>query len=558
MTTAQKDTIYIDVDDEITSIVEKVNKSKSKIVALVLPKRAVVLQSIVNMKLLKRNADEASKRVVLITSEAGLLPLAGAVGVYVAKNLQSKPEIPAAPETPEDDEELLETEDDPEDTDLDKEATIGELDGDEIFEGAAPVAAAAVAGKAAKQKAGKAPKAAKAPKVKKDKKNRVPNFDKFRTKVVIGVAAVIALLVLWYLAFFVAPKATITIQTETSTVNSSINFTASTAATEVNVADKIVPAKEVEAEKTQSEKVPATGEKDLGAKATGSVTLSIPCSSVSGAPPTIPAGTGVSSNSLTFITQNNVSLTTPSFSGGCKFSGEATVTAQNNGDQYNLSAGRTFTVSGYSAVSGSNGAAMSGGVTKMAKVVSQQDIDNAKQKITDSSNDVKGELQKQLEDQGYYALLDTFKTKSEKITASPALDQEGSEVTVTAVRVYIMTGVKRDDLNTLIEDSVKTEMEDRKQQVQDNGINNAVFRVNESKTAGSVSLTMQVPVVLGPKIDTEQLKTQVAGKKKGDIENIVKGIDGVKDVEVKYSPFWVSMTPKDTKKITIVYEEAKD
>ena len=56
-----KDTIYIDVDDEITAIIDKVITSKHKIVALVLPKRAVVLQSIVNMKLLKRTADEAKK-----------------------------------------------------------------------------------------------------------------------------------------------------------------------------------------------------------------------------------------------------------------------------------------------------------------------------------------------------------------------------------------------------------------------------------------------------------------------------------------------------------------
>jgi hypothetical protein len=97
MSSAQKDVIYIDIDDEITSIIDKVNASKQKIVALVLPKRATVFQSIVNMKLLKRTADTTKKRVVLITSEAGILPLAGAVGMYVAKTLQSKPAIPAGP-----------------------------------------------------------------------------------------------------------------------------------------------------------------------------------------------------------------------------------------------------------------------------------------------------------------------------------------------------------------------------------------------------------------------------------------------------------------------------
>ena len=56
-----KDVIYIDVDDEITSIISKLQESSGKIVALVLPKRAVVLQSIVNLKLLKHIADNNKK-----------------------------------------------------------------------------------------------------------------------------------------------------------------------------------------------------------------------------------------------------------------------------------------------------------------------------------------------------------------------------------------------------------------------------------------------------------------------------------------------------------------
>src|SRR5690606_2240814 len=120
---------YIDVDDEITSIIDKVSSSKKKIVALVLPKRAAVLQSVVNMKLLKRKADDAEKKLVLITSEAGLMPLAGAAGLHVAKTLQSKPEIPEGPKDQEDkqDEELEELYDEPEE--VDKAATVGALAG---------------------------------------------------------------------------------------------------------------------------------------------------------------------------------------------------------------------------------------------------------------------------------------------------------------------------------------------------------------------------------------------------------------------------------------------
>jgi len=132
MATPNKDTIYIDIDDEITGIIDKVRASDGRILALVLPKRASVFQSIVNMKLLKRSADNAKKHIVLITSEAGLLPLAGAVGLHVAKTLQTKPEIPEAPLFDDHEETVEETADLPESLPITATAgnrPVGELAG---------------------------------------------------------------------------------------------------------------------------------------------------------------------------------------------------------------------------------------------------------------------------------------------------------------------------------------------------------------------------------------------------------------------------------------------
>jgi hypothetical protein len=547
MTTAQKDTIYIDVDDEITSIVEKVKESQSKIVALVLPKRATTLQSIVNMKLLKRSADDAGKRIVLITSETALMPLAGAVGVYTAKNLQSKPEIPSAPDSPEVEEDLLEAEDATDEPEVDPESTVGELSGDEeeVFESDAPVKAAAPV-------AAKKAKAAKSPKPKKDKKNKVPNFDSFRKRVALGALAGVGLIVFLYLAIFVLPKATITIKTQTSTSNSTIDFTVDTAAQSVDVEAGVIPGKQAEKESTQSEKAAATGQKDLGAKATGTVTLSISFADCPGVCPlTIPGGTGVSTGGKTYITAQDVTLS--SFGSG-GLSGSVNVKSQENGEQYNISAGQSFSVAGYNSVTGTNGAAFTGGSSKIAKVVSDQDVANAKDKLSDDDSQIKSELQKQLEDEGYYAITDTFTAKDESETVSPKVGEEATEVTVTVKKTYVMTGVRRDDLKALVENSVKDEMAEKSLQVQDDGIDQAVYKLG--KTEGNkTSVNMQVQVVLGPKINEDQLKQDIAGKKKGDVQNTVKSLNGVEDAEISFSPFWVSKVPKNTEKITIKYQE---
>ncbi|MGH7241224.1 MAG: hypothetical protein ACREGB_02945, partial [Candidatus Saccharimonadales bacterium] len=211
MATDNKDTIYIDIDDEITTIIEKVRSSSEKIVAMVLPKRATVLQSIVNMKLLKRSAENAQKSLVLITSEAGLVPLAGTVGLYVARNLQSKPEIPSVDAVNDEPETL----DEPDDSgvEFDPANAADKPVGDLAVSSSVPLVGKATAGKAAADTIetlelddDEAPAAAagtakpvktpKSKKPKKDKKLAVPDFDSFRKKLLLGVPVLLLVIIL--------------------------------------------------------------------------------------------------------------------------------------------------------------------------------------------------------------------------------------------------------------------------------------------------------------------------------------------------------------------------
>ena len=65
----KKDVIYIEADDEIAVVADKLVASKSKVVALVLPKRCTMLHSSVNMKILNKAATNANKSIVLISTE---------------------------------------------------------------------------------------------------------------------------------------------------------------------------------------------------------------------------------------------------------------------------------------------------------------------------------------------------------------------------------------------------------------------------------------------------------------------------------------------------------
>ena len=550
---AGKETIYIDVDDEITTIIDKVQNSSTKIIALVLPKRASVFQSIVNMKLLKRTADSSKKNIVLITSEASLLPLAGAVGMHVAKTLQSKPAIPTAPKTSDspvsiDADDVEEIDDGP----IDTSKPVGELAGvpadeEETIEvDNEDDTPAIVAGAASPKKA-------------LNKKLKVPNFDKFRTRLILGAGAFTVLLLFWIFATFVWPKASITIKTDTTDVTSTVSVTSSPAIKEINVDKKQVPGILKELKKTDSTKALATGQKDMGTKATGKVTLSL--NDCSQAQVTVPAGTTVSSGTFNFITQADATLQSVKFGNQCKNSdfpqvstASVTVTAQNAGDSYNLSA-RNYAVAGFGMVSGA-GAAMSGGTSKIVKVVSQQDIDGAKQKVIEAINATANQdITNQLKSEGYFPLTDTFTAKDPLVVPSPGVDAEAAEVTVNVTLNYTMAGASEEGIKQILEADIKQHIDTNKQNILNNGLDKASIRIDNKKPTGETAFTVQAIAQAGVEQNESDIKAAVRGKKKGEVQAILQTRPGVKDVQVKTSPFWVYKVPKKDSKITLIFEQ---
>jgi hypothetical protein len=579
MATNGKDTIYIDIDDEITTIIDKVRGSEEKIVALVLPKRASVLQSIVNMKLLKRAADNEKKSLVLITAETGLMPLATTVGLYVAKTLQTKPEIPGLPGSAHDDDEE-ELVDETADDNVPEEVTaatagsrsVGELAGPASL--AIPVAADEAIetlqlddeedepASVDDEKAAEEEKKAKKPK--KDKKNKklaVPNFNRFRLLFIIGGILLVVLLVGGIVAAKVLPKATVTLTTDTSNIPVNLSLTADTTANTVNTSTLTLPATIQKTQKSVSQQVPTTGTINNGQKATGSVTLSLTDCSVSQV--TVPAGTGVTANGYTFITQADETLQSVKVGSQCKnssfpsfSSATANVTALAGGTGYNIAAS-SFSVAGFSDVSASSSAAMSGGTDDSVQIVAQADIDNATQKITAESTDsIKQQLEQQIQAAGEYALTSTFNAASPTTTTSANVGDQASSVTVTENTTYTMFGVKENDLNSIVDNNLQSKIDPSKQVILNEGLSSASFQVN-NQTASTVQFALSTTATAGPDLQASAVKKSIVGLKSGEVVTMLKADPGVTAVNVHLSPFWVTSVPSNLNKVTVTFQKAQ-
>lgn len=551
-----KDTIYIDIDDEITGIIDKLKGSEGKVVALVLPKRASVFQSIVNMKLLKRAADGAKKNVVLITSEAGLLPLAGSAGVHVAKTLSSKPEIPSAPSLAEEAEETV-NESDVDDPIISPDQTVGELAGaaavaPPVDNGVETIALDDEDIPPEDETKPAGPKSFKPPKTKKDKKLKIPDFNRFRLFLILG--ALLLIILIGVIVFATAlNKATIDIKTDATNVSTNQNLTLSTSAETASPDGSSVPAKLEQQQKTYTQQVPTTGQKNNGNKASGNINMTATeCAPNLGQPPDVPAGTGVSANGNTYITQQDTSFSPfGNGKGSCQnyqAAGTTPVIAQSAGASQNTPGGTSFTVAGRSDVN-ANGSA-TGGTDNIVQSVNQNDINSAKSKINTNDSSVKQALDSQLKGDGYYPIDATYSAGTPTTTSSANVGDVASTVTVTETVTYTMFGVHKSDLQSILDNNIKGQIDTSKQSILDDGLGSATYNINNLSSTGA-SLTMSAKAVIGPQLDTNAIKAAAAGQKAGAIQGQLNSNPDVTNVTVHFSPFWVSTAPKKTSRITI-------
>lgn len=537
----KKDVIYIDTEDDITSIIEKVKNSSEKIVALVPPKRVGVLQSAVNLKLLQKAAGHADKRVVLITANKSLGALAAGVQMPVAKTLQSRPELIDTDDMPVVDEEEIINGDELPVGELQDAAPTASDTSDEEIELPADLG----------QDDGAKDSLKAAPKKLKKSGTSVPNFDSFRKKLFIGIGAGVLLIVFLIWATFFAPHATVNISAKTDSFDLRLPITLKADAM-TDIEQKLIQPVVQQTKKTSSAQVTATGKKDVGEKATG--TMTITRSGVSDTSTTIPAGTGFSSGNYTFVSSSAVQIPASRIVGTRIDYGSATVnvSAAAVGEEYNLSA-RDYnpTVSGFEAT----GSTMTGGSKRQVTVVSQADVDSAQQKLAAQDQDsIKKELASKFTG-AQKALTSTFTVTTGAPNVNPAIGAEASQAQLTLETTYTMFGVSNSDIDALLNKALKEKIsKDASRQVYDNGRAELQYTKFD---AASGALQISGTGYIGPKIDQKSLKAKLVGKNYEEIRQIVRQTDGITDVDTKFTPFWVGSVGS-VDKIDIKFKVSKN
>ena len=582
-----KDVIYIEPEDDITDIIAKVKNAKTKIVALVPPKKAGVLRSVVNFKLIAKTALQHNKTVVLISTDENLVKFAQSVKMPVAKSLSSKPQ--------------LATDDEAEFGDADEESDI-------IEEEPEPETLTSKSEKkdvkSEHEKSHKDDKKAEAVKVKKpeevvtedeideeadtDKKlakkksnQKVPNIKKYRTQIIIGSVFAVIMVVVLVWAFAFAPAAKVVVHVRTSDQGFSETIKLTTDQDKEDIDAGIFYMEEKAIEKTASADFEATGEVDKGTKASGTLTVkrTSPVSIVGNGRDaiTIPVGTKFTYNGLTYVSTAASTLravdgkdfdtdtckVSTSLVATCDLSKDVTTTVKieaiENGDKYNMGAVNSGWTASISGATPTSSAAISGGSSKIVKIVSKDDLAAAEENLDiTGESDAKKELIDENSDDAI-VIKSSFNIENGQLSSSPALGEEVNGDTkpkVTKKTTYKVYTVSRDAVSQYIEKTVEEGLGDDTRTVYATGAGKdeekvIAFFESYKNNNGEYTAKLKSTVKIGPRVTPEMISEKILGQKVGQVRTMLTSINGVADVEINRSYFWVTKIPSDINKVEI-------
>ena len=582
-----KDVIYIEPEDDITDIIAKVKNAKTKIVALVPPKKAGVLRSVVNFKLIAKTALQHNKTVVLISTDENLVKFAQSVKMPVAKSLSSKPQ--------------LATDDEAEFGDADEESDIIE---EEPETETSTSKSEKKDVKSDHEKSHKDDKKAEAVKAKKseevvtedeideeadtDKKvakkksnQKVPNIKKYRTQIIIGSVFAVIMVVVLIWAFAFAPAAKVIVHVRTSDQGFSETIKLTTDQDKEDIDAGIFYMEEKAIEKTASAYFEATGEVDKGTKASGTLTVkrTSPVSIVGNGRDaiTIPVGTKFTYNGLTYVSTAASTLravdgkdfdtdtckVSTSLVATCDLSKDVTTTVKieaiENGDKYNMGAVNSGWTASISGATPTSSAAISGGTSKIVKIVSKDDLAAAEENLDiTGESDAKKELSDENSDDAI-VIKSSFNIENGQLSSSPALGEEVNGDTkpkVTKKTTYKVYTVSRDAVSQYIEKTVEEGLGDDTRTVYATGAGKdeekvIAFFESYKNNNGEYTAKLKSTVKIGPRVTPEMISEKILGQKVGQVRTMLTSINGVADVEINRSYFWVTKIPSDINKVEI-------
>jgi len=508
--------IYLESEEEITSVIDRVGSVSDKEITLVIPKGGNLIQSIVNLKLLRKHAEMEGKDVTIVTSDQ--------VGVNLAKRAGLTAQRRVAQGDDEETEEVAEAKP--------RIRSYKEIEKEGVG-----------IKKPVKTSSGNQKKI-------KNKKGEVSLLP--RHKILIIVLVILILLIAGgVFAYFYLPKAELAIALETETITNDVPIEVSSEVDAPDYEANVIPGEKYEVELSGDIEKEATEEKDIGRKAQGTITI---YNTYQTTDRTIVPSRFQTSDGRVFRSIETVTLPGYSDTGDNKEPGTVTVAveADEPGEEYNIGPS-DFTLPALpeelqSQIYAKSSAAMVGGSSKMATVVSEDDLKLAEEELV---AELRKEAVAEFSREGYMIIPEGSKVETLEYKPDPAKGEEAEKFKLNLRLKLTFLAFREDDVLKAAEDDIEEVLPDDKYLVGSEETSISYEVVGESIDSGKISLYYHGSKSYARSLDKDFVKQEVAGLDASEISALITGKDSVGSVDVKFWPFWVKTAPSNPERVFV-------
>jgi len=374
----------------------------------------------------------------------------------------------------------------------------------------------------------------------------------------VSISVLIALLIACIYLFFKLPKAEVVIWPKVDTLSFQQEIMADKSFATADIAKAVVPAQYFQATKTNSQDFPATGNASNEGKASGNILIYNKYDPPT--PLTLKAGTHFMSDSgKLFITYQKITIPAAKKSGSKITPGTVQIQIQavEGGPDYNI-APANFSVPGlkgtnyYYSIYAVSSSAMEGGYAGEIKKVTDDDIQQAKETLTDKTTaDAISTLKSQVSSD--YVLLDNaiisnVTDYSTQTKAGTVTDNFNYEVTATASALAF----KKSDLEKFARDYIISQMPDGKTLLENSFVvNYSADKIDISKGTASINLDFSSGVYQS--IDKNSVSLSLLGQNPNQVQQTINSRFGDQVIKTQTNlwPFWVVSVPSSQRAINI-------
>ena len=535
--------LYLESDEEITSVIEKLKHADGSSIALVLPKSAQLVQSAVNIKLLKREAERLKKRISIITQDSIGIHLATQVGIPVFAAVGDESPIrPVANPKP----------------NIDDVVELDEPRAEEALSEDSPVPVKRYDVGATTQDT-PAQTAISDPISNRVQLQQVS--EKRSPKRIRTIIAFLAFLIIatggWL--FFIYPRATVVLGVATSPVHEVIEVIVDNNIEKADENTAHIPGQKLQSEKSVKDIYDSTGSKEVGTKASGTVTVT----NRLGETLTLSMGTQFTRGEV--VVRSSAAVTVPAATATIDSRGNIAVSAgtvdvkveaAESGDAGNLVSGQ-FAISSLPTakqdkVTAANASALAGGTSRKVKVLTEDDVARAKGA---SAEKAKLELVSQLKEKaGDQLFLDgavEIEVIDPAVSKNVGDETDNFELSAT-VRARTIT-LSTDSYRAMVTALTERRIGEGKELLlnSSDAIQTAVMRTGYGD--GILVLSATVQAESAQRFNEDAMKHLIAGKGVLEAEGLLKTQDGVKSARVTVRPSFRHSIPKAVSQIQFTF-----